>query len=118
MLGNSEMFLQAIEEFGLIMVNPEGLIRWCSKAAYAITGYSSNELLGDSFSILYTEEDIKRKRADDELYEALKAGYFYSESWKSKKDGAKYWSTMSISPAYSDRSEHGGYTIVLKDITE
>jgi PAS domain S-box-containing protein len=117
MLGNSELFLQAIEEFGLIMLDADGLIKWCNKATYTMTGYSCNELPGKSFSFLYTEDDIKRKRGDDELYEALKTGQFYSESWKSKKDGSKYWSTMSISPVYSEGIQHAGYTVVLKDIT-
>src|SRR4051812_40160284 len=118
MLGNNEMFLQAIEEFGIIMLNVDGVIKWCNKATHTITGYLCNELFGKPFSFLYTEEDIKRKRGEDELYDVLKTGYFYSESWKAKKDGSKYWSTMSISPVYSEGQQHAGYSVALKDITE
>ncbi|MCW3107375.1 MAG: domain S-box protein [Segetibacter sp.] len=118
MLANCELFLQAIEDFALVMLNAEGLIKSCNKATYAITGFSYNELSDQPFSILYTAEDNTRKRSDQELSETLKTGKFSIESWKSKKDGSKYWSNMSLSPIYSEQQEHVGYAVVIKDITE
>lgn len=118
MLPNCELFLQAIEDFAMIMLNAEGLIQTCNKAAYAVSGFSCDDLSGQPFSILYTDGDKSRKRSEHELSETLKAGRFSNESWKAKKDGGQYWCTMSLSPIYSDKQEHIGYTVVIKDITK
>ena len=118
MLSNCELLIQAIEEFALIMLDADGLIKSCNKATYAITGYSSDEIHGQPFSMLYTDEDKTRKRGEHELSETLKAGKFSSESWKLKKDGSRYWAAMSLSPVYLAENEHVGYAVVIKDTTK
>src|SRR3954466_5142532 len=117
MLTSCKLFLQAVEEYAFIMLNPQGLVQWCNNATYAITGFSNDELSNQSFSIFYTDDDKKRKRGDHELSETLKAGKFSLDSWKLKKDGSKYWSFMSLSPVYNEQHEHLGFAVVLKDIT-
>lgn len=117
MLTNCELFLQAVEDYALIMLSASGFIQTCNKSTFAITGFSCDELSNRPFSILYTSEDQLRKRSEDELSLTLKAGRFSIESWKSKKDGSKYWTNMSVSPMYSHQQEHMGFAVVLKDTT-
>jgi PAS domain S-box-containing protein len=118
MLANSELFLQSIEEFGLIMLSADGYIQWANKSVFAITGYQVAELTNQPFSILFSEEDRSRKRSDDDLFETLKTGKRSGESWKLKKDGSRFWAAMSLTPIYNRQEEHTGYAVVLKDITE
>lgn len=117
MLSNCEMFLQAVEDYAFIMLDRQGLIQSCNKAAFTITGYSCSELPGQTFSILYTAEDKTRKRSEDDLSLTMKVGKVSVESWKSKKDGSKYWAVTSISPIYSQEEDHVGYAVVIKDTT-
>src|SRR4051812_44492670 len=117
MLANSELFLQAIEEFGLIMLNAEGYIQWANNSIFAITGYQVAELTDQPFSILFSEEDRSRKRSDDELFETLKTGKRTGESWKLRKDGSRFWAGMSITPVYNRQQELTGFAVVLNDNT-
>lgn len=118
MLTNCESLLQAIKEYAIIRLNADGVIQSCNEAAYAITGYSCNEISNRPFSFLYTDEDKRRKRSDDDLTETIKTGKFFVESWKLKKDGNKYWCSMSLSPIYTEQNEHVGFAVVIKDITQ
>lgn len=112
------MFLEAVDTYALIMLNDGGFIQSCNKATYAITGYSCDELVNQPFSLFYVDDDKKRKRSEDDLAATLKVGRLLSNSWKLKKDGSKFWASMSVNPVYNEQQKHIGFALVLKDITE
>ena len=116
MLNSAELFLQSIEEYALVMINAEGFVQSCNRATNTITGFTYMELSGSSFSIFYTDDDKIRKRCEDDLSITLKAGKHSSETWKIKRDGTKYWCSMSLSVIMKDGLLLG-YTAVLKDIS-
>lgn len=113
-----ELFIQSVKDFSFIRLNEEGLIQSCNDATFTVTGFSPEDLLNKPFSILYTAEDKKGKRSENELSETLKAGLCSRETWKVKKDGSKFWSSLSISPIYNEQQEHKGFAVVLKDIND
>jgi len=99
------------------MLNNIGHIEYCNNAVGSFTGYDAAELIDQPFSILSTEEDKTRKRAEYDLSVAVKQGKLEAELWRQRKDGTKFWSCSSISPIYDDQHEHKGYAIIIQDIT-
>ncbi len=95
----------------------KGLITKVSSAFSRTTGYSSNELIGRSHSI------VRHEDTDSETFEAmwseLKQGNVWSGICKNqKKDGSDYWLEFNIDPIVDQNKKTIGYLSVGQDITD
>jgi PAS domain S-box-containing protein len=114
MLSNCEVLLENVQE-GILMLDKNGVIIYCNKTASSITGYRSEELMNQSIAIFYDWDTIK---SEYELRVAEKKGTFYSEGYRIKKDKTTFWGELLISPLPGQKDAHGGFSCVLRDITE
>lgn len=115
MFNNPGLFLDAIVDYGMIMLDEAGMIQSLNKAAETMTEYGSGELTGNHFDTLYAAGE--KERCVDEMAIALHTGRFSNESWKLKKDGSRFWCIQSITPVNNQDHEFTGYAIVIKDNT-
>lgn len=116
MLTNSQHLLQSIVQYGIIMLDTEGLIKYVNPFTETLTGYAVNELINKPFSILYT--DNTGNQADYDLSSSLKNGNYVSQSWKLKKDNSSYWAEIALAPAFDEGQNLIGHSCVIRDLTE
>ncbi|MFG1923850.1 PAS domain S-box protein [Cryptosporangium sp. NPDC048952] len=102
--------VDAITEFGLIRLDPGGLIKGWHGAISDITGYRPDEVLGTSAEVLYI--DAETLRAD--LTAAASVGQRATEGWRLRKNGERFWATITITPL----PVTGGYLLLVRDLTE
>ena len=93
----------------------KGIITYASEAFCNISGYSKDELIGKSHSILRHPDMPK------DLYKDLWQTILEKKEWKGevknlKKDGGYYWVRVTITPTYED-NKHTGFAAVRQDIT-
>lgn len=93
-----------------------GRIIYASKAFQEISGYSSQELIGNSQSIV-NHPNMPRETFQ-ELWETIRTG----EAWKGeiknkKKDGTFFWINTTISPDIDSKGEIVGYNAISENIT-
>jgi diguanylate cyclase (GGDEF)-like protein/PAS domain S-box-containing protein len=111
-----ENLLKIINENVLISITDvNGIYIDVSNAFCEFTGYSKEELLGESHMIL------RHKDTPDELYSLLwktiKSGKTFKEEVKyMKKNGEEFICKLSITPAFKDE-EIVNYTTIRQDIT-
>lgn len=115
MIEDASLLVRHISD-GIMMLDKGGIIRYSNPATAVITGYTENELLGKSLTILYNEggNDIK---ADYEMSMAFKKGVFASEGWRVRKDGSIFWAEMLLSPLYGNNNEWTGFTCTMHDLS-
>lgn len=94
----------------------EGKIVEVSSAFTRICGYTKNELLGRSFSML-RHEDVSA-----EVYEGMKKVLDLGQIWQGEfqqrgKDGKTYWTWAVIHPKLKDDGEISHYTAIHQDIS-
>lgn len=116
MLTNCHLLIQSISE-AIIVLDKDGYIKYSNPAATAITGFSASELLNQSITGLYPNDDDNIK-SEYELSQALKHGRYLSEGWRRKKDGSRFWGEMILSPIRDEQNHHTGYSCLLQNITE
>ena len=96
--------------------NKEGIIIYASTALCNISGYSKEELLGQTHSIIRHPDMPKSLFVD--LWKTIKAGKEWTGEIKNlRKDGGYYWTNAKISPKYDDENNLIGYTSIRHDIT-
>jgi PAS domain S-box-containing protein len=110
--------LEAVRDYAIYMLSPEGIILTWSPGAENIKGYKSEEIIGKNFSIFYTKEDIEARKPEIELAQAKSSGRIEDESWKIKKDGTIFWANTIISAIYGDNGILEGFVKVTRDLTQ
>ncbi len=95
----------------------KGLINYVSEAFCKISGYSQEELIGTSHSIL------RHRDMPAALYEDLWSTISKGKTWQGeiknrKKNGDFYWVDAYISPILDSNNQIEGYTAIRQDITD
>ena len=94
-----------------------GVIEYINPKLSEMTGYSSEELLGQNNSILKSGEMPANTFID--MWNLLREGKTWSgQLLNRKKDGTLFWDSTSISPLRNDQGEISHFIAVKEDITE
>ena len=107
-----------VEDYAIILLDKTGNILTWNKGAQKIKGYKAGEIIGKNFKLFYTEEDQQKKLPENLLRTAIEKGKSIEESWGRKKDGALFWSNITITALHDDDGNVIGFTKVTHDLTE
>ncbi|WP_138991638.1 PAS domain S-box protein [Larkinella sp. C7] len=113
MFTHFHLLLQSVSE-GVLMLNPEGYITYFNPALTAFTGYTAQDLMNQSVTLLYPNDDDQIK-LEYELSQARKNGKFSTQGWKVKKDQTLFWAATTVTPVYDERTTLLGYSCFVQD---
>lgn len=101
----------------IIMTDANGDIEYVNPKFTEITGYTSDEVVGNNPRLLKSGETPQSVYA--ELWKTIIAGNeWHGEFHNKKKDGELYWESVSISPVKDDNGNVVSFLAVKEDITE
>ena len=112
------LLVEAVADYAIFMLDPEGHVMSWNTGAQRSTGYSSREIIGQHFRIFYLPESQAERHPENELEIALGTGRYEEEGWRVRKDGSRYWSSVVITAVFNDVGEHVGFAKVTRDRTE
>lgn len=100
---------------GILMTDLEGNFEYINEALCEMTGYSKDEVIGQSTSILSSKE--QNNEFYNHLWATIKAGNVWNgEFHNKKKDNSFYWCQTSIYPIIED-DQITGYLGIQHDVT-
>ncbi|MDQ1390475.1 MAG: hypothetical protein QOF56_3929 [Acidobacteriaceae bacterium] len=114
----SRVFIDAVQDYAIFMLDPEGCISTWNTGAERIKGYKASEIIGQHFSRFYPEEDIRAGKPAWELDVATKEGRFEDEGWRIRKDGSRFWANVIITAVRDSAGDLLGFSKVTRDVTE
>lgn len=101
----------------VVITDQEANIEYVNPKFTALTGYSSEEVLGKNPRILQSGE--MGREIYEELWQAILAGREWrGEFLNKKKNGELYWEDANISPVINEKGEITNFVAVKEDITE
>lgn len=112
------LLVDAATDYAIYAIDTQGNILTWNKGAELLKGYKTEEVIGRNFSMFYSEEDRLRQHPQSELKQALEKGRYEEESWRTRKDGTKFWANVIITPLRNPSGEHIGFAKVTRDLTE
>jgi PAS domain S-box-containing protein len=107
-----------VQDYAIILLDTSGEVQNWNAGAEVIKGYSAQEIVGRSFKVFYTAEDIERGLPDKLLKEAELKGRATSEGWRKRKDGSKFWGSIVITALHNPKGDLIGFSKVTRDLTE
>lgn len=110
--------IEEVEDYAILLIDKDGIVLNWNKGAEKIKGYKAAEIIGKNFRLFYTEEDRKTKLPDKLLKIARTEGHAMQEGWRLRKDGTRFWGSISINSIIEKGNKIIGYTKVTRDLTE
>jgi PAS domain S-box-containing protein len=118
---SEELFRRLVEgvtDYAVYMLDPGGIVSNWNAGAQRIKGYGPTEIIGQHFSIFYTDEDRVRGEPDRSLGIAEREGRFEAEAWRQRKDGTRFWANVVIDAIRDPSGRLLGFAKITRDITE
>ncbi|MGO7988030.1 PAS domain S-box protein [Rhizobium leguminosarum] len=116
--GRFRLLVDAITDYAIYMLSPEGIVTSWNTGAQRFKGYKPSEILGEHFSRFYLEEDRAAGMPARALATAEEHGRFEGEGWRQRKDGSRFWAHVIIDPIRRPSGELIGYAKITRDLTE
>jgi PAS domain S-box-containing protein len=111
------LLVESVQDYGIAMLNANGLIVSWNAGAERISGYEAGEILGQHFSLFYPGEHIAGGRPRTELETAAATGRCEAEGWQIRKDKSRYWANVVIAAIRTAEGELRGFSFVTQDLT-
>ena len=112
----SQLFLDAIEDYAIFVLDPAGTIVTWNTGAARIKGYAASEIIGESIARFYAPEDIAAGKPNKLLEYARVHGRVEDEGWRVRKDGSRFWADVVIT-ALRDGTATTGFIKITRDLT-
>ena len=111
------LLVEGVKDYAIFMLDPYGYITTWNEGAQRIKGYEAEEIIGEHFSIFYTDEDVERGHPEDELRIAEAEGSYEEEGIRVHKDGSTFWANVLITALWDEEDNLGGFAKVTRDVT-
>ena len=112
------LLVDAITDYAIYMLDADGLVTSWNPGAERFKGYEAGEIIGQHFSVFYTEEERAAGVPREALATAAREGRFEREGWRVRKDGSHFWAHVLIDPIRDPSGALVGYAKVTRDLTE
>jgi len=111
------LLVEGVRDYANFLLDPDGCVASWNEGAGRIKGYKEEEIIGDHFSVVYTQEDVESGRPAEGLRAAVERGCFEQEGLRVRKDGSRFWADVVITALKDELGELRGFSHVTRDVT-
>ncbi|MBD2127999.1 PAS domain S-box protein [Microcoleus sp. ZQ-A2] len=112
------LLVEKVKDYAIFMLDPSGRVVSWNSGAERIKGYRADEIIGQSFSRFYPDEEIQHGYPQRLLEIAAAEGQVEDEGWRVRKDGSRFWANVVITALRDETGNLRGFTKVTRDITD
>ncbi|HEY8429722.1 MAG TPA: PAS domain S-box protein [Sandaracinaceae bacterium] len=112
------LLVEGVRDYAIFMLDPRGHVRTWSPGAERLYGYSTEEIVGQHFSIFYPSGAVESGHPQRELQIAAAEGRYTEENWRVRKDGSRYWASVLITALRNADGKLTGFAKITRDFTE
>jgi PAS domain S-box-containing protein len=112
-----QSLVNAVKEYAIFRLAPDGTIASWNEGAKAIKGYD-DDVIGEHISMFYTQAEREMGIPQQNLDEAAAKGSIEDKGWRVRKDGSRFWASVTITALRDDDGATGGFLKITRDMTE
>jgi PAS domain S-box-containing protein len=112
------LLIEGVNDYAIIMLDPEGYVSSWNVGAERIQGYRSDEIIGRHFSTFYLPEAAATGAPQRALDTARSQGRVEKEGWRVRGNGTRFWANVIITPLRDRDGQLRGYAKVTQDMTQ
>jgi PAS domain S-box-containing protein len=112
------LLVEQMPDYAIFLLDPQGHVSSWNVGAERIKGYRAAEIIGKHFSVFYTRNDVQNGVPAKELVLARTAGSVEQEGWRQRKDGSRFWASVTLTALYDESGELTGFGKLTRNVTE
>lgn len=112
------LVLDSLQDYSIFTIDTDFVINSWNSGATNIFGYETDEIIGQSFDIIFTDDDLKNKIPISEIELSITEGRATDNRWHIRKDKSLFYAYGLVFPLLGIDGEMLGYVKVLRDLTE
>ncbi|RWY67681.1 PAS domain S-box protein [Rhizobium sp. WSM1325] len=109
--------VESATDYAVITTSLNGIVTTWSAGASNLLGYASDEIIGQSLSLIFTFDDQLQGAFFAEMHTALSDGRAEDNRWHVRKDGSHLWASGLITPLKNDAGQSIGFVKIMRDRT-
>ncbi len=110
--------VDSVRDYAIFMLDPDGHVASWNSGAERITGYRTEEIIGQHFRCFFPVEAAQQQKPESELQMAVDQGRFVDETWRVRKDGSHFWANVVLTVVHDEHGQVRGFSKVTRDVTE
>jgi PAS domain S-box-containing protein len=110
--------LDASTEHSMIATDPNGVVVLWNEGARRLYGYASSDIVGQSWSVLHTDEDVRQGLPQEMIDCALRDGKWEGTIGRVRPDGGTFTAHVVTTPRFDANGGFAGFLLISSDITE
>lgn len=110
--------IDSLQDYSIITLDKDFAINSWSAGSEKIFGYAIEEVMGQPFDIIFTDEDKKEGVPKREINTALKDGRAVDNRWHICKDRTQFYANGLVFPVTGEDGKLLGLVKILQDLTE
>jgi PAS domain S-box-containing protein len=111
------LFMDSVTDHAIYTLDREGLVVHWDKGAERLMRYRTAEIVGQPFSLLFTEEDRRQDVPAEALRTAAAEGRYEADHWIVRKDRTGFWASGVVQPIIDPGGRLLGYAAIARDFT-
>lgn len=109
--------IDEVKDYAIIFLDVSGKIKNWNLGAERMQGFTAAEVMGKNFRLFYPEEAQATGEPEKLLIRATIAGYVHDEGWRLRKNGERFWASITVTAVLDTDGTIGGFTKVIRDLT-
>lgn len=110
--------IDSLQDYSIFTFDKDFKINSWSSGSAKIFGYETEEVIGEHFDLIFTEEDLKNGIPKREIETALLEGRATDNRWHIAKDKSVFYAYGLVFPLIGSDGEMLGYVKILRDLTD
>jgi PAS domain S-box-containing protein len=112
------LLVEGVQDYAILGLDAEGKVVSWNAGAERIKGYRTEEIISQSVSHFYTEEDVADGKPARNLQTAAGEGRNEDEGWRIRKNGSRFWANVVLTALRDETGRLLGFVNVTRDLTE
>jgi len=113
-----QMLLDGIRDYAIFMMDAQGLVVSWNTGAQRIKGYTSEEIIGQSFSCFFPQEEIERGKPEEVLRRTTASGRHEEQGMRVRKDGSRFLANVTFTALHDSDGNLRGFSEFSHDLSE
>jgi PAS domain S-box-containing protein len=111
------LLVESVVDYAIFMLDTDGRVATWNRGAEKIKGYQASEIVGEYFAKFYPAEDVAAGKPERELELTKHEGRIEEEGWRVRKDGSRFWASVTITALHDASGALRGFGKVTRDLT-
>ncbi|MBB3270209.1 diguanylate cyclase (GGDEF)-like protein/PAS domain S-box-containing protein [Pseudomonas sp. OG7] len=112
------LLIQSVVDYAIYLLTPEGIVANWNPGAQRAKGYHADEIVGQHYSLFYTDAERAAGLPALNLEQARSTGRFEEVGSRLRKDGTAFHAHVVIEAVHDDAGQLVGFAKVTRDICE